>query len=85
MDQIEWEEIHGFSLPSEYDRFRKYIEDLIKAGMAEEIQMNPKYHRRLIYGGRWFKDVSTEVVWRLVPPDFPFRGVWEPVNKTKDT
>ncbi len=33
----------------------------------------------MIYGGRWFQDIETGAIWRLVQPDPPFRGLWEPV------
>ena len=80
LDPIEWQEIHGFAFPSEYDRFLKYIVDLINAGLVEEIRVDPKYHRGLIYGGRWFSNIESKEIWRLVPPDFPFNGLWEPVD-----
>lgn len=76
---IMWEEIHGFSSPGEYDRFVKYIHAQVASGHAEEIEANADYGRGEIYGGRWFKDSETGQIWRLVPPDPPFRGLWEPV------
>lgn len=76
-----WEEIHGFSSPSEYHRFVNYIEGQTQAGHAKEIEPDPDYGRGEIYGGRWFEDVESGEVWRLVPPDFPFKGLWEPVRK----
>jgi hypothetical protein len=48
-------------------------------GDVREIKVDENYGRGLIYGGRWFEDVDTNEVWRLVPPDFPFKGLWEPV------
>jgi hypothetical protein len=75
-----WEEIHGFESPGEYNTFVRYIESLVKSREIEEVDPDPTYGRGEIYGGRWFKDLETEEVWRLVPPDFPFRGLWEPVE-----
>jgi hypothetical protein len=74
-----WEEIHGFTSLGEYDRFVKYIHDQVASGHAEEVEVDDDYGRGEIYGGRWFKDIETGEVWRLVPPDPPFRGLWEPV------
>jgi hypothetical protein len=74
-----WEEIHGFDSPGEYTRFAKYIEGQVSAGLARERDVDPRYERGMIFGGRWFEDIETREVWRLVAPDFPFRGVWEPV------
>ncbi len=77
--EVVWEEIHGFSGPGEYQRFVRYIEQQIVVGAARELQVDPLYGKGMIYGGRWFQDVETGAVWRLVAPDIPFRGLWEPV------
>ncbi|NTV15098.1 MAG: hypothetical protein HGA96_14405 [Desulfobulbaceae bacterium] len=74
-----WEEIHGFTSPSEFKRFIEYLEDQVVAGTAEEIEVDPEYSRGEIYGGRWFRDRKTGEIWRLVPPDIPFKGLWEPI------
>jgi len=74
-----WEEIHGFTLPSEYNRFVKYIETQIHHNKVEEIEIDSNYEFGEIYGGRWFKYLDTGEIWRLIVPDFPFRGLWEPV------
>lgn len=78
-----WEEIHGFSSPGEYDRFVRYIEQQVTAGLAREVETNPLYGKGMIFGGRWFEDAETKDVWRLVAPDFPFKGLWEPVQVDK--
>ena len=46
---------------------------------AKELPAEPLYGKGMIYGGRWFRDVETGAVWRLVAPDPPSRGLWEPV------
>jgi hypothetical protein len=61
-----WEEIHGFSSPGEYDRFVRYIEQQVTAGLAREVETNPLYGKGMIFGGRWFEDAETKDVWRLV-------------------
>jgi hypothetical protein len=72
-----WEEIHGFTSPGEYDRFVRYIEDQVSMGVAREREVDPRYGKDMIFGGRWFEYIGTQEVWRLVAPDFPFRGLWE--------
>lgn len=74
-----WEEIHGFTSPSDYDRLVEFIHALVASGHAEELEVDPDYGRGEIYGGRWFTNIETGEVWRQVPPDPPFRGLWEPV------
>lgn len=81
MTHAVWEEIHGFASLSEYSRFVQYIEGQVKAGFAEEVDPDPDYGYGEIYGGRWFKDVETGEVWRLIAPDIPFKGLWEPVRE----
>lgn len=81
MPKIVWEEIHGFSSPSEYNRFVQYIEQQVKAGYVREIDTDFDYSYGEIYGGRWFENIESGEVWRLVPPDFPFKGLWEPVRR----
>ena len=81
MKTLVWEEIHGFSSPAEYQQFVFYIESQVSAGYAEEVPADRDYGYGEIYGGRWFRDIETAEIWRLVPPDFPFKGLWEPLRK----
>ena len=74
------EEIRGFTTPAEYKRFCAYINGQVASGVASERSPDPHYQKGMISGGRWFEDVETNEIWRLVPPDFPFRGVWEKVD-----
>ena len=76
-----WEQIHGFSSPGEYRRFVSFIEVQVSQGQADEVPVELGYGAGEIYGGRWFRDRDSGQVWRLVAPDFPFRGLWEPVKR----
>ena len=75
-----WEEIHGFQTPGEYQRFVEYIARQTAAGLARELTVDPRYGRGEVYGGLWFQDLESGEVWRLVPPDPPFTGLWERVR-----
>lgn len=75
-----WVEIHGFGSPGEYNRFCAYVEGQVTSGLAKERKPDLKYEKGMIFGGRWFEDTETGEVWRLVPPDFPFKGLWERVD-----
>ena len=79
MNKSSLEEIAGFSSPGEYIRFNKFIDELLAIGEIEEIDIDKDYHSGMVYGGRWFREVGNSNIWRLVPPDFPYRGVWERV------
>jgi hypothetical protein len=74
-----WEEIHGFQSPAEFKKFVRYIESQVNSGEVVEVYPDPNYGKGEIYGGRWFRNLETGEVWRLVPPDIPFKGLWEPV------
>ena len=76
-----WEEIQGFQTPGEYQRFVEYIEAQARAGTARELPADPAYRRGEVYGGRWFQDVESGEIWRLIPPDPPFTGMWERVRQ----
>lgn len=78
-----WHEIDEFKTPEEYDRFQQKINELVNLGEIREIPVSPDCGPGEIYGGRWFLNQQTEQVWRLVAPDFPFRGLWEPLHKNK--
>jgi hypothetical protein len=77
------EQIPGFASLREYQRFVVSIEEHIKAGSIQEIAAEKDYHRGEIYGGRWFEHLRSGEVWRLVEPDFPFKGLWERVTFRK--
>lgn len=70
------EEIEGFNSPLEYKRFLEYINDQIKANDLIEIEVGCKYANSKIFSERWFKCVDCDQRWRLVAPDFPFKGLW---------
>ena len=78
-----WDEIHGFQSLDEYRRFVHYIEGQVQAGHLKEVLSEPEYQKGQIFGGRWFQDIDSGKTWRLGPPDFPFRGIWEPVDVNK--
>jgi len=76
----DWEAIDGFNSPGEYRRFCTHIEKQVASGDALERAVDPNYGKGMIFGGRWFEDRGTKQIWRLVPPDFLFRGLWEKVD-----
>ena len=79
--RCDWNEIHGFVSPREYRRLVDLIDAQVLNGLAEELPADPAYSTGEIHGGRWFKDRASGRIWRLVAPDFPFKGLWEPVSK----
>lgn len=74
-----WGEIQGFKSPGEFKDFIKWIDSLVSEGVVNEVNVEN------YYGGspweRWFQ-CKCGRRWRLVEPDPPFLGVFEPVDKT---
>jgi hypothetical protein len=81
MSNCNWEEIHGFSSKSEYDRFQVWLDSQIAEGMVASVPVTAP-GKGLIFGlsERWFQCLGTGQIWRLVAPEFPFKGLWEPTT-----
>lgn len=75
-----WEPIRSFVSPGEFDRFVGYLREQVASGKAAEVAADPSYGPGEIYGGKWYRSLATGEVWRLVPPDPPFTGLWERVR-----
>jgi hypothetical protein len=73
-------EIHGFRTPGEFRQFLGWIEQSVAKGNLVEVAVGPDYGAGQIFGGRWFRDTASGNTWRLIAPDFPFRGLWEVVH-----
>jgi hypothetical protein len=76
----EWEEIHGFGSPSEFNQFVGWIGDLVKEGKASVVPVRKPYDGSKLFKEKWFRCGGCEKSWRLVEPDVPFRGVFEVVK-----
>ena len=78
---MQLEKIADFRSPGEFQRFTDFLDGGVKSGLLEEIPPDPNYHAGEIYGGRWFRRKDDGSVWRLIPPDPPFTGLFEMVRK----
>jgi hypothetical protein len=76
---LDWDEIHSFGTPGEFRRFERWIKECLDEGVLAEIPVAERYCGATVFQERWFKEVSSGRVWRLVNPDPPFRGVFEKV------
>jgi hypothetical protein len=74
-----WDEIRGFESPGEYERFRRWISEAITEGALREVPCG----FQLCCGNRsdehWYRAASGQT-WRLLAPDYPFKGVFEKVE-----
>jgi hypothetical protein len=75
-------EIDGFVSFIEYERFVSYINNALnKKELIEIIPKSPYFpNADLSKQERWFIDTTDDTVWRLVPPDFPFAGLFMRVD-----
>jgi hypothetical protein len=81
MNNCNWKPIRGFGSPQEFGRFCGWLGDQVVLGVATQI---PVAHQdsELFYGlrERWFQCKGCNEVWRLLTPDFPFRGSWDELS-----
>lgn len=76
-------EIIEFNSLYEFNMFEKYISDRLDEGEMEEIEPKFYFHGKSDHfknDDRWFEDYASNEVWRLVPPDFPFKGFFQHVK-----
>jgi hypothetical protein len=74
-------EIHGFRSRDEFERFERWISKLVDDGEIDQVAVERRY-ADASFEERWFRE-RDGARWRLVAPDVPFRGVFEPVISTK--
>ncbi|MDX5349068.1 MAG: hypothetical protein LPK19_17700 [Hymenobacteraceae bacterium] len=71
----DWEEIHEFTSLEEFERFISFLNSLLKESKIIEIPAESYY----ITSNEWNKErwfICGKTKWRLVPPDFPFKGLF---------
>ena len=72
------EEINEFFSIGEFERFQRYLKRILNEGDLEEVQVKEYYSG---FEEHWYKCKDCQQVWRLVHPDFPFKGMWQKVGK----
>lgn len=79
----DWDEIHGFDSPGEYERFRGWIDGAIEDGALSEVAVESNYGGSSLFDERWFRSASGGT-WRLVAPEPPFLGTFEMIDLPKE-
>lgn len=74
-----WEVIDGFAGWAEFEKFADWIRGQAAAGEAIEVPVERRYSGSSLIEQKWSRHVQSGRVWRLVRPDPPFKGVFEPV------
>lgn len=79
MNNCPWEAIEAFSSHSEFVRFTEWMKDCITAHSAKKVPVLKRYQGIESFTEEWFQHRDSQQPWRLVHPDGPFRGLFEPV------
>ena len=73
-------EIDRFTSYDEFESLVKALTYMLQQGEIEEVEPKDVYIKGYLgKRERWFKDVSSNGLWRLIPPDFPFEGFFEKI------
>jgi hypothetical protein len=79
MNACPWDSIIGFQSASEFDRFVAWMSDQVQSATAEEVPVRDPYLGATAFHEKWYRHVASDRTWRLVWPDGPFTGLFEPV------
>lgn len=80
MNICSWEKIDDFQSLVEFNRFVVWMEEQVKSGEATTVQVLNPYIGATTFREKWFRHIKSGQTWRLVWPDAPFTGVFEPVE-----
>ncbi len=78
-DEAELAPVAGFNSPEDYRLLNKRLERAIAAGILTEVSVDSPYQPGADIPEKWIRRSSGHI-WRLVKPDFPFRGLFRPVE-----
>jgi hypothetical protein len=74
----DWTIIESFRSDQEYEGFHARLINQVKSGLATEERVKERYSG-IDWDEHWYRCAATKQTWRLVAPDPPFNGIFEPV------
>jgi hypothetical protein len=74
----DWKIIESFGSDEEFERFRNRILAQVESGLAKEERVKSPYSG-IDWNEHWYRCAASKQTWRLVAPDPPFNGIFEPV------
>ena len=84
MSDCNWEAIPSFDTIEEFNRFHRWINNQCEEGVGSKFELPaPPAGKIPVTVEERYKHIASGQVWRLVFPDFPFRGVWERAPELK--
>ncbi|MEK9953476.1 MAG: hypothetical protein VW687_15160, partial [Curvibacter sp.] len=75
-----WDPIDDFRSRDEFDRFHSWISLQVSNGSAQEVRVTKPYINATSFTEKWYMHGDSGAIWRLVWPDGPFTGVFEPID-----
>jgi hypothetical protein len=75
---MDLKEIHGFDSPAHFSEFCRTIETAIAENELVPTTVEQPYGS-LMFEESWYRTAAGHV-WRLVSPEYPFKGVFEQVK-----
>jgi hypothetical protein len=80
MNDCPWEPIKGFRDYAEFQRFCAWMRDTVAEGKAEKIPVVSPYRGIKSLTEEWYRHIESQIIWRLIWPDPPFKGLFERVE-----
>ena len=79
MDACGWEAVKAFKSLSHYKQFVNGLEADVAAGKARIVPVEQGKGWGSAWRESWYECQEDRRVWRLVGPDPPFPGIFEPI------
>lgn len=73
-----WQIVGSFESDEQFDRLRSRLDEQVRSHLAVEERVRQRYSG-IDWDEHWYRCLATKAIWRLVAPDPPFNGVFEPV------
>lgn len=74
-----WQRVDGFLSMSDYLAAQASLRAQVQNGLVEERKVRKPYSGLQTLDERWYKCKANGEVWRLIAPDPPFPGIFEPI------
>lgn len=84
MTTCPWEKIDDFQSLSEFNQFVDWMSSQTKSGTAIEVPVLRPYIGATSFREKWYRHIASGKIWRLVWPDAPFTGVFEPIDSDQN-
>jgi hypothetical protein len=76
-----WERIERFDTFERYNSVKAAVSEQVSAGLAKETRVLKPYSGLKTLDERWFRCSADGRIWRLIAPDPPFPGIFEPIDQ----